>query len=134
MKSFNQSIAVAIFAVSIAGVACAQSEEDGADAMSGNAAQAAATSFNALDKDQDGYINAIEATGDSTLMEKWTEADANADRKIDETEFSKFEAMAAEPDATAPEAGMSQGMEEAQEQGMQQQEMPQQQDGAESPY
>ena len=134
MKSFNQSIAIAIFAVSIAGVAHAQTEEDGADAMSGNAAQAAATSFNALDKDQDGYINAIEATGDSTLMEKWTEADANADRKIDETEFSKFEAMAAEPDATAPEAGMSQGMEEAQEQGMQQQEMPQQQDGAESSY
>ncbi len=137
MKILNQSLAVAIFSAGIAGAACAQSEQVGSDQVSGSESQAAATSFHELDKDQDGYINAVEATSDSTLMEKWTAADANADRKIDETEFSKFEANQTQTAATAPAAGdVSQGMDAAQEHGVpqRQDEMQQQQEGAASQY
>ncbi len=139
MKYLRQRLAVAIFAASVVGAAGAQSEQDGVDPMTGSTSQdqAAAPNFNDLDKDQDGYISAVEATGDSTLMEGWTEADTNSDRKIDQSEFSKFETNESQPTSAAPaDEGMSQGMKEAQEQGMQQpqQEMQQNSEDAGAQY
>ncbi len=129
MKFLKQQLAVAVVTASMAGMACAQSDQESSDLLGSSAGQseAAIASFNDLDKDQNGVINAVEATGDSTLMEKWTTTDANADRKIDRSEFSKLETKEAQPGAAAPaDAGMSQDTQESVEQP--------QQDGARSQY
>ncbi len=131
MKFLNHRLATAVFAASMVSLACAEPGQGAADAMEGAASQgeAAAPAFNELDKDQDGYISAVEATGDSVLMDKWNAVDVNADRKIDRSEFSKFETKETQPGAEVPaQEGMNQGMEGAQEQ-----EMPQE-EGAESQY
>lgn len=120
MKFLNHRLAAAIFSASMVSIACAEPGGQGAaDQMEGavSQGQAAAPAFNDLDKDQDGYISAVEATGDSTLMDKWTAVDENADRKIDRSEFSKFETKEAQPGAQVPATeGMNQGMEGTQEQ------------------
>lgn len=134
MKFLKRRLAIAIFTASITGLACA--EPEGSDPMGSSAdlsSEAAAPAFKDLDTDQDGFINAIEATNDSTLMEKWAATDANADRKIDRSEFSKFEMIGDQPGSEMPtDEGMSQGMQEAVEQP--QQELQHQQEGAKSQY
>ncbi|MGI9284972.1 MAG: hypothetical protein ACR2P1_06255 [Pseudomonadales bacterium] len=130
MKFLNHRLAAAIFAASMANVACAEPGQGTADSMEGAVGQSevVAPAFNDLDKDQDGYISAVEATGDSTLMDKWTAVDANSDRKIDRSEFSKFEARETQPGGGIPTAeGMNQSMEGTQEQQTQDQ-------GTESQY
>jgi len=48
--------------------------------------------FNSLDTNHDGYISPQEAKADPKLSEQWDSADANGDGKIEESEFSAFEA------------------------------------------
>ncbi len=130
MKFLNHRLAAAIFTASMVSAACAEPGAQGEAAPIGGAVsqdEAAAPAFNDLDKDQDGYISAVEATSDSTLMDKWNAVDTNSDRKIDRSEFSKFETTETQPGAPeggaeVPAAeGMDQGMEESQEQPMQDQ-------------
>lgn len=135
MKFLNQRLATAVFAASMVSVACAEPGGQGAAGpMEGAVSQgeAAAPAFNDLDKDQDGYISAVEATGDSTLMDRWNAVDINSDRKIDRSEFSKFETRETQPGAEVPAAegeGMNQG------QGMEGTQQPETQDqGTESQY
>ena len=48
--------------------------------------------FKSLDTNKDGYINSQEATADAKLADRWAIADHNGDGKVEETEFSAFEA------------------------------------------
>ena len=43
--------------------------------------------FNALDKDNDGYVTRAEAAKDKSLLGKWKEADRNGDGKLSRTEY-----------------------------------------------
>jgi len=54
-------------------------------------------SFQQLDKDHDGTISVIEATGQTQLLKQWTNVDKNSDGLLEQSEFSAFEA---EPGAT----------------------------------
>lgn len=141
MKFLNQRLAAAIFTASMVSAACAEPGAQGEAAPIGGAVsqgEAAAPAFNDLDKDQDGYISAVEATSDSTLMDKWNAVDTNSDRKIDRSEFSKFETTETQPGAPEGGAevpateGMNQGMEGIQEQQPQDQQP--QDPGAEPQY
>ena len=49
------------------------------------------TRFRNIDGDQDGFISRTEAENHQRLMSNWGRADANADGKLDATEFSAFE-------------------------------------------
>jgi Ca2+-binding EF-hand superfamily protein len=49
-------------------------------------------SFKSLDTNHDGYISPQEAKANSKLSDQWNTADANGDGKIEESEFSAFEA------------------------------------------
>lgn len=136
MNFFKQRLAIAIISASITGLACAESDQVGSDTMDSGvnqSSEAATPAFNDLDKDQDGFISAVEATNDSTLMDKWSKTDTNADRKIDRSEFSKFEMKEDQSGAEMPaDEGVSQGMQEAVEQP--EQKLQQQQEGAKPQY
>ena len=43
--------------------------------------------FNALDKDNDGYISRAEAMGNTSLAKKFKQADKNGDGKLSRTEY-----------------------------------------------
>lgn len=43
--------------------------------------------FNALDKNNDGYVTRAEATGDKSLVEKFKQADKNNDGKLNRAEY-----------------------------------------------
>ena len=47
--------------------------------------------FQNIDGDQDGFISRTEAENHPRLTTNWGKADANADDKLDATEFSAFE-------------------------------------------
>lgn len=47
--------------------------------------------FRNIDGDQDGYITRKEAENHQRLTNNWEKADANADGKLDASEFSAFE-------------------------------------------
>ena len=54
--------------------------------------------FNALDKNDDGYISRLEAAGDADLMKNFKQADKNNDGKISRAEYL---AVKAKKDAKA---------------------------------
>jgi len=43
--------------------------------------------FNAMDKDNDGYLTRAEAKGNLDLVKKWKEADRNSDGKVSRAEY-----------------------------------------------
>ena len=47
--------------------------------------------FKALDKNKDGYISQQEAKANKKLTEQWEAADADANGKLEMSEFSAFE-------------------------------------------
>lgn len=49
------------------------------------------TTFTQLDRNHDGYISIIEATGQNELLQQWTEVDKDTDGKLEKAEFSAFE-------------------------------------------
>ncbi|HSH29464.1 MAG TPA: hypothetical protein VK971_06100 [Thiohalobacter sp.] len=59
--------------------------------MSGENAMMGAMTFEALDRDGDGYISAEEAGAHKGLEANWDKADANQDGHLDSSEFSAFE-------------------------------------------
>lgn len=66
-------------------------------------------SFNKLDKDQNGYISQQEAKDNKQLLEQWDSVDADADGKLEMSEFSAFEsgkASAFEPGDNPDEPGL----------------------------
>jgi EF-hand domain pair/EF hand len=56
-------------------------------AGTGYAAKDKEPGFNALDKDNDGFVSRSEAANDKSLMQKFKEADKNNDGKISRTEY-----------------------------------------------
>jgi len=48
-------------------------------------------SFQQLDKDHDGSISVIEATGQIQLLREWGNVDKNSDGMLEQSEFSAFE-------------------------------------------
>jgi hypothetical protein len=72
---------------------------------SGSAVVAAASSsvphssasFEQLDANNDGQVNADEAGNDIELIRMWSSVDTDNDGRIDRTEFSAFESLRAEP-------------------------------------
>jgi len=63
-----------------------------------------------LDKDGDGYISIMEATGHDELLRNWSVLDHDSDGKIELSEFSAFEdkqgpAQFFEPPDVSPEPG-----------------------------
>lgn len=48
--------------------------------------------FGALDKNKDGFIEKDEATGQTVLIEEWSQVDSNRDNRVDQAEFAAFEA------------------------------------------
>jgi len=63
-----------------------------------------------LDKDGDGYISLMEATGQNELLRNWSVLDHDSDGKIELSEFSAFEskqgpAQFYEPPDVSPEPG-----------------------------
>lgn len=59
-------------------------------------ASAGTESFSDLDADQNGTIGASEARQSEALVEQWDSLDANGDNQLDQGEFSRFEADAAD--------------------------------------
>jgi Ca2+-binding EF-hand superfamily protein len=49
------------------------------------------TTFSIMDKDGDGYISIVEATGNAELIRDWAKFDLDNDGKIEVSEFSAFE-------------------------------------------
>jgi len=69
-----------------------------------------ASAFQQLDKDHDGSISVIEATGQIQLLREWGKVDKNSDGVLEQAEFSAFEesnpAMTFQPvDPENPEIG-----------------------------
>jgi len=63
-----------------------------------------------LDKDGDGYISIVEATGHTELLRNWSRLDHDSDGKIELSEFSAFESQEAPaeffvPPEVSPEPG-----------------------------
>jgi len=63
-----------------------------------------------LDKDGDGYISIVEATGHNEILRNWTRLDHDSDGKIEVSEFSAFESQEAPaeyfvPPDVSPEPG-----------------------------
>ena len=50
--------------------------------------------FSTMDKDGDGYISIVEATGNEALLRDWAKFDLDSDGKIELSEFSAFEGSA----------------------------------------
>ena len=64
-----------------------------ASLFSGAAIAAGGSDFQSMDKNGDGYLSQDEAQGNSSLQEKWNDADLNDDGQLDRSEFSQFETM-----------------------------------------
>ena len=47
--------------------------------------------FQQLDKDHDGYVSIVEATGQKELLKQWTSFDKDANGLMEQSEFSAFE-------------------------------------------
>ena len=63
-----------------------------------------------LDRDGDGYISIVEATGHNELLRNWSQLDHDSDGKIELSEFSAFEIKQAPaeffvPPDVSPEPG-----------------------------
>lgn len=118
MKIHRYDLLIAALSAGLASAACTEKAQHSIDQVAALPAKVEAVVFDELDKDQNGYINAIEATEDSTLMEEWISLDANSDRKIDRSEFAKLEANRNRHGAIDPSALNSSGGKESTEQDL----------------
>ena len=78
-------VGIAVLALSASGVALA-------GGMQSSKGEQPSAMFKKLDKNGDGTISQSEAQANPTLEKNWSEADANQNGEVSESEFSAFEA------------------------------------------
>ena len=60
------------------------------------------STFSTMDKDGDGYISIVEATGNEELLRDWAKFDLDSDGKIELSEFSAFESKSGSAELFVP--------------------------------